>query len=248
MRLALLPLLALSLATPASAQETDARARRLADLRASVAQLSEDIELEREDLRSRLRALDAQKADVQVQLRRAELRLGELRKVARERKESLAGEASAGEALTPVVKDALTDLRTAIRAGLPFRTDERLAALDKLEAQVDEGVLSPRKATHRAWQFYEDELRLTRENAIDRQVIDLNGEQVLCEIARVGMLGLYFRTEEGVVGRAVREGDRWTYTPYTDAESIEQVTSLFDALEKQIRSGWFTLPDLAEGT
>lgn len=245
---ALLPILALTLASSASAQESDERATRLADLRSEVAELAETIELEREDLRGRLRALDAQKADVQVQLRRAELRLNELRKVADERKESLAGEASAGEALKPIVNEALVDLRKVVRSGLPFRVDERLEALDKLQAQVDEGVLTPRKAAHRAWQFYEDELRLTRENAIDRQILDLQGEQVLAEVARVGMLAIYFRTEEGVVGRAVRDGDGWTWTSYTDAESIEQVNGLFDALEKQIRSGWFELPGLAEGT
>lgn len=238
-------LLAFVAGSPALAQD-DARARRLADLRAEVAELSETIELERDDLRARLRALDAQKADVQVQLRRAELRLTELRKAADERKDALAGEESAGEALNPVIKDGLAELRKVVRAGLPFRVDERLAALDALEAQVDEGVLRPRKAAHRVWQFYEDELRLTRENALDRQVIELGGEEVFAEVARIGTLAIYFRTEEGVVGRAVRSGEDWTWTPYTDAASIEQVEGLFDALEKQIRAGWFELPDLIE--
>lgn len=240
-------LLALAWAPSASAQETDARASRLADLRAEVAELAEAIELEREDLRARLRALDAQKADVQVQLRRAELRLTELRKAADERKEDLAGEASAGEALKPVVKAGLDDLRKVVRAGLPFRVVERLEALDKLEAQVDEGVLSPRKAAHRTWQFYEDELRLTRENALDRQIIPFEGAESLVEVARVGMLAMYFRTEEGVVGHAVRNGDGWDWVPYTDPAAKEQVDTLFDALGKQIRSGWFELPDLVEG-
>lgn len=241
-----LPLL-LALAGPALAQD-DARARRLADLRAEVAELSETIELERDDLRARLRAIDAQKADVQVQLRRAELRLTELRKAADERKDALAGEESAGEALTPAIKEGLAELRKVVRSGLPFRVQERLDALDALEAQVDEGVLRPRKAAHRVWQFYEDELRLTRENALDRQLISLEGDELFVEVARIGMLAIYFRTEEGVVGHAVRSGDDWTWTPYTDAGSIEHVEGLFDALEKQIRAGWFELPDLVEET
>lgn len=249
MTMRLLPLLVLTaLALPASAQETDARARRLADLRAEVAELSESIELEREDLRARLRALDAQKADVQVQLRRSELRLTELRKAVSERSEALAGEETAGGALVPVVKQALGELRTEVRAGLPFRTAERLDALDKLEAQLDAGTLDPRKAAHRTWQFTEDELRLTRENAIDRQVIQLGGADVLAQVARVGMVQIYFRTDDGQVGRAVRASDGWTWTPYTDTAATEQVNGLFDALEKQIRSGWFALPDLVEGT
>jgi len=227
----------------ASAQQDD-RAERLAQLRADVTDLSEQVDLEREEMRARLRALDAQKADAQVQLRRVELRLTELRKAADERKEALAGEENTEDALLEPVREGITLLRGVVSTGLPFRTQERLDALDKLEAQIDEGVLRPQKAAHRVWTFFEDELRLTRENALDRQVITLDGEELLVEVARAGMLAMYFRTEDGRIGHAVRSGTDWTWVTYTDSAKIDAVNAFFDALGKQIRVGWFTLPDL----
>jgi len=241
MRLSLAFILALS---PLAFGQEDERAARLAELRAEVADLAEEIEMEREDQRGRLRALDAQKADAQVQLRRAELRLTEVQKAMEERREALAGEENSGDALTPVVRDALDQLRSLVRSGLPYRVDERLAALDRLEAQVDEGVLRPQKAAHRVWQFFEDELRLTRENALDRQVIELAGSDTLVQVARVGMLAVYFKAEDGRIGQAVRTDGGWQWVVLDDPADAEHVDAFIDALGKQIRTGWFHLPGL----
>ena len=237
-------LLAVVLLTAPALAGEDERAGRLAQLRADVAELSEQIDLARDDQRARLRALDAQKTDAQLQARRSELRLSELHRFTEERRAALLSEDNTGDALTPVIEAALDDLRVSVRGGLPFRTAERLAALDDLAAKLDQGVLRPQQGAHRTWQAYEDELRLTRENALDRQVISLNDHEVLVEVARVGMLAIYFRTESGVVGHAVQIDGAWSWQTYADSTQIQQVERFFDALEKQIRAGWFELPDL----
>lgn len=228
--------------TPALAEDATEYASRLAELRSEVAALNEAIEVEKEDQRGRLRSLDAQQAELEGQIRREELRIRQLREAVAEREALIADDAESADALVPVVRDTLATLRTSVSEGLPYRSAERLAALDELSAKVADGSLRPQRAAARTWQFVEDELRLTRESALDRQVIALDGEDHLVEVARIGMIALYFRADDGRVGRAVRAGSDWVFEPYADAVAVEKVEAVFDALSKQIRQGWFELP------
>ena len=66
---------------PAVAQEVaDTRAAELAKLRREVETMSQDLTLANEDLRSQLKAIEAQKVEIEVQIRREELR--QLRRLA----------------------------------------------------------------------------------------------------------------------------------------------------------------------
>lgn len=248
MRLLTPLLLALALSPGAAlAQDAADYAQQLAELRAEVEALSAEVELRKEERRAELRSLDAQQTEFEVQLRREEVRLEQLRRSVDERKAELADDEVAAEVLTPVAREGLDLLRELVSEGLPYREDERLAELDRLEAQLDEGVVRPQQAVSRVWQFLEDELRLTRENAPDRQIIDVQGTEVLASVARVGMLSMYFRTDDGRVGRAVRGGEDWTWEVYTERSDVELTNALFDNLVKQIRVGWFELPNALGG-
>jgi hypothetical protein len=44
------------------------------------------------------------------------------------------------------------------------------------------------------------------------------------------------------VGRAARDGEGWRYEPVTDEAARLQLVDLFDALSKQVRVGFFTIP------
>ena len=83
---------------------------------------------------------------------------------------------------------------------------------------------------------------LASQSALDRQIITLNGQEVLADVARLGMVSLYYRTDQGEVGRAVRDGEGWRYEPVTDEAARLQLVDLFDALSKQVRVGFFLLP------
>ncbi|MEL6345332.1 MAG: DUF3450 family protein [Myxococcota bacterium] len=245
----LLPILLISLLSPtAQAQSIEQQAEQLAQLRAEVEALSSELELEKEDLRGRLRALESQKVDLEVQIRREEMRLERL--LAEEEKQKLLLEESAGiDDLTPVVRKGIETFRATVESGLPFKRDERLKALEDLENQLTEGSMSPEKAASRLWAFSQDERRLTRENALDRQVIPLNGEDILVDVARLGMIAMYFKTPDETYGMALpsSDGNGWTWTMLTNSGDSAQAEALFDALERGIRVGWFTLPQPLSG-
>jgi len=233
----------LSWASPAAAGDHQAQAEQLAVLRAEVEALSEQLAAEKDEAKGRLRAVEAQRVELDVQIRRQELRMDRL--LAEEQTARAAVDAAGGGdvGVQAAVLEGIAGLRGVIEAGIPFKTDLRMAVLSELEDKLRSGVLSAEQAAARLWAFAEDERRLARENALDRQVVHLGGEDVLVEVARVGMVALYWRAPDGRVGRAVSAPEGWEYRP-VDGADAENVGALFDALGKGIRSGLFTLPGL----
>jgi len=242
--LSILLFTALSGATYVSfAQENvDTLAARLAEMRAEVETLSTRVEEVKQTQRADSRSLATQKADLQFQVQREEGRMVQLRAQAEKQRERVANASKGSEELLPALQTSTELVRARIKAGLPFKTSERLGELDAIEQKLKEGVLTPQRATVQLWALVEDELRLGRENGIYRQVIELQGEDVLVDVARLGMVAMYFRADDGRVGWAERKADQWVWVKEESATSKRQIELLFDAMSKQIRTGYFELP------
>jgi hypothetical protein len=241
-------LIAALVAPVAQADDAAELSQRLIALRGEVEALNDELALLRDEQRTQLLALSQQRADFDGQLKRQELALAEARdKIARSQAEQ-ATQGAAGEALKPVLLAALDSLRNHVATTLPFKTGERLAALDELRTRIESGQVPPARAANQVWAFIEDEFRLTRETGQFKQTISLAGEQVLVDVAKVGSMMLFFKAQDGRRGYARREGASWTFVQTQDAGEIAQIDRLFDSLGKQIRQGWFELPNtLASG-
>lgn len=238
--LLLLALLSLGLL---AADTLDSRAAELAALRREVETASHEIGLQKEELRGRLKAIEAQKMEIEVQIRREELRLAQIDGEGASRRAELAAHGTSNEALGPALTQAIATVRASVATGLPFRTADRLAEIDELSRQLDAGSISAESGAARLWAFVEDELRLTRENALDRQIIPLPEGEVLAEVARLGMVALYFRTDGGQTGAAVRDGAGWRWQVFTTRDDSKAVETLFEKLRHGVRNGAFTLPN-----
>ena len=225
-----------------SEQSLANRAQQLAELRQEVETLSLDLETAKEDTRSRLQTLDAQKTDLGVQQGRAQFQLDALQKEHAE-KQALVASASSDPAYRTALLSASAELKTQIETGLPFRTQQRLEALDELTGKISSEQLSNEQSMARLWAFAEDELRLARENAKDRQVISFDNREVLADVVRLGMVALYFRTPDDQVGRAVKNGDNWTWVAFEDRGEANQVLALFDGFERGLRTGIYSIPN-----
>ena len=66
---------------------------------------------------------------------------------------------------------------------------------------------------------------------------------MLADIARVGMMMMYFRLDGERYGYFKRDGESWNTVMISDEQASRQVSNLFDAFSKQIRSGSFVLPN-----
>lgn len=235
----------LALATSAAAQTQPALSERLIALRGEVEQLNSELELLREEQRSALAGLNAQRAELRASVDRQQL----LARDAEARRDAALADAASrntdGSLLNPLLRAAIGQLVAQVGNGLPFKREERLAALDELRTQIDSGALAPARAVNRLWAFYEDELRLTRETGLHNQTVEVGGERVLAEVVKIGSMALYFRTPDGRYGQAVRGAGGWQFLLASGADSQRQIAALFDAQRKQIRQGLFVLPQLA---
>jgi hypothetical protein len=231
------------LTAPALADSVTELAGRLAALRGQVESLSTEVAQKESDLRDELRALARQKADLELEAQKEQTRLQKTRLVIDQKRRVIEAEKSADQTLVPVFERALAQAREHVRRSLPFRTNERLAELQKIEDQYKSGLLTPQRALSRLWAFIEDEFRLTRESGIYRQTISVDGQDQLADVVRVGSVMLYFQASDGVVGHAERSDAGWHYVSLSDPEAKRQVEQLFESLKKQIRVGFFELPN-----
>lgn len=227
---------------PAAADQVSGLAEKLASLRGEVEDLSSRLARKDAEIRDELKALSRQKTELELELKKEQTRIQKVQLSIKERRERVTEEQGRDEELGPLFKDSLQDTRAYVRGSLPFRTSERLAELEKLEEQHQQGLLSASKALSRLWTFLEDEFRLTRESGLYKQAVRVDGQEHLAEVTRIGMVLLYFRVDDRFVGHAVRSGDGWKFETIDDQEQQKLVLELFDNFKKQIRVGMFRLP------
>lgn len=219
-------------------------AEQIAELRTDVEDLAAEIEAKKEDQRGRLRSYAAQKADLEMEIQRAEMNLKQLRDAKARRIEEVERDERRDELFEPVVLKMIARIKSTVLAGLPFQLEQRAEDLDELERRIDEGLIKSTEGVARLWDRVEDELRLSRENGIYKQVISVGENDLLAEVARVGMVMLYFKTRDGRFGHTVREDDGgWRYETISSEEGEKQISNLFDSFKKQIRAGFFLLPN-----
>jgi len=103
-------------------------------------------------------------------------------------------------------------------------------------------VITAQRGINRLWAFIEDEIRISRENAIYSQSVMIDGRNVLVDVAKLGSVMMFFRTRNMEYGRAIYTSKGWRFELLDSNTDKEQVARLFDSLRKQIRQGYFELP------
>lgn len=233
---------------PVSAQdEADQLAQGLIRLRGEVEQLNSELELLREEQRVTLAGLNQQKAELSNSAERQGLSAREAREKLAAKQAEIEAAGASGDNLRPALISAIEALKTHIQSGLPFKIEERLGELDRFRGELENGSVPAQRGVNRLWAYFEDEFRLSRDNSLHTQTIQLGDERVLADVAKLGSMALYFRTRDGRLGQAQRQGSGWAFVELTEARQQAQVRNLFDALGKQIRQGWFELPLAAAG-
>lgn len=224
--------------------DTDGKmAESLMKLRADVEQLDSRIEDEKDATAAAMRSLVMERNELETTLAREALKIKQLRQEIAKVKEKIAEASKNSEGIRPVVLSAVENLKADIVGALPFKTADRLADVERIETQLNENLITPQKALALLWNSYADALRMTRENGLFKQTIQLDGKDRLAEVARLGTVMMYFKTPDDRVGHVARDGSGWFYKETLGSDEKEQILSLFDAFHKQIRTGYFTLPN-----
>ncbi len=219
-------------------------AKSLAKIRGEVETLQTQLDTEKDKHSSRMSALTSQLADLSVEERRQKLAVEKLQhsieKIGADAKQA----EQSGESLKPVLIELLNDYKRHIQTSFPFKMEDRIKAINDLENNVANQLVDPNKAVNQAWSLIEDEIRLSKENGIYQQTVMLDGEKILVDIAKLGTVFLFFQTRDNRVGMAKRSVDGgWKFETVEDTGDIQRITKLFDSLKKQIRQGYFELPN-----
>lgn len=214
----------------------------IVNLRAEIDQLNSQID----DLRNRIkmenRNFQTRKAELMASLDRENLRLRELQQEIEKKKQQLAQKGSKNTEITPAVIDGIDLLSAYVENSLPFKKQDRLNQLSTLKKNLQEGSILPDKAANQLWAMYEDEIRLARENGIHKDTVMINGKPYIVDVAKVGMMGMFFKTGDGRYGVVKKSGQGYTVTMLERSEDKENIDKLFDSFKKQIRTGYFILP------
>lgn len=242
-------LFALPLCAALAADGIDQLSERLIAMRSKVDALHERVNQKKEALRLKVSRYAQEKAELEGSVHKQRLALKQLEQDLAQTKAKIAGSNQKEQGLTPIVEQSLVALQSYVAASLPFKHNDRTKALGELAGQVKAGLLPPRRALIKTWSFLEDELRLTKEIGMYRDVLSINGKQELVDVAKLGMVAMFYRTQQGKIGSVRREGgETWAVTPLSGTEHEPQIIALFDALTAQNKSGYFTLPALVAST
>ncbi|HBV21223.1 MAG TPA: hypothetical protein DEF07_05845 [Nitrosomonas sp.] len=219
-------------------------AKSLAKIRGEVETLQTELDLEKEKHASRITSLSSQLADLSVEERRQKTAIEKLEHTLAKLSEASLQAEQSGEQLKPVLLKVLASYKQYVLNGFPFKIDDRIQAIENIEDNVENQLVDPNKAVNQAWALIEDEIRLSKENGLYQQTISLDGEKVLADVAKLGTVFLFFQTRDNRAGMARQsEADGWKFETTSATGDIERIAKLFDALKKQIRQGYFELPN-----
>lgn len=230
-------------ATALMADTQENMATSLMKLRAEVEQLNSRIQDERDDTKARMRSLVLEKNELDATLGRETLKIKQIEQEIAKVKKQIEAASKNAKGIEPVVLEAVAHLKEHIATSIPFKTKERLDDVARIESQMKQGLITPQKALAEIWNSYADEIRMTKENGLFKQTITLEGKERLAEVARLGTVMMYFKTPDERVGYVAQDANGWYYKEVVSKEEKDQVLGLFDAMHKQIRTGYFTLPD-----
>lgn len=218
-------------------------ANQIAERRSQVEVLSARLDLIKTENNEELRSLASQKADLETQIKREEIRLQQVDRDMEQYRTRLEDNRASMAEVEPLVRNLLLGLKEYIAWGIPFQAPQRTAEVEKLLEMLEDGRVDSSSILSRTWNMVESEFRLAAENGLYRQTIELNGEEQLAEVARLGMVMLFFHGFDDDYGYAVRTPDGWEYRRLEDRKSKEQLAVLFESFTKNLREGYFELPN-----
>lgn len=199
--------------------------------RASVDALAEELASHRRSAREQRAALRAERAELQRLVRLEEVRRDTLVRLQTEQTARMDDQEGFILTLLAPIKRAVVSAKKYVSSTLPFKQDERLRRLNKIESDLAVTHPDASRALTQIWRFVEEEEAMTREIGLAQQAITLDGQRLLVDVARVGMALMYFRLPNGEVGWARQASGTWRYERIKSADARQTVSSFFEALE-----------------
>lgn len=236
-----------SLASFAEIEKTDQMAESLIKLRTDVEGLDQEVTQLREDQKMSLQTLKIQQGEMAASIEAEKLKRDQLKSQISEMKGQLSSKGFEDQQMKSTVLAAISELRGFVSESIPFQISKRTKELDELEKKINSDQITSVKAAIRLWSFVEDELRSATENSVFRQTVKISGKETLVEVAKLGSVFLFYKTNDDQYGSATQTAGVWSFEPIANSAAQTKVAKLFEALKKQIRTGQFEIPNQLQG-
>jgi len=216
---------------------------KLVLLRGQVSDLSNELQLLRDEHKLEMRGLITQKNTTNSNIKQEEIAIDQMQENLLNNKKLIQEIGADNNTIKEALLIETEKLKKHIKTSLPFKIKERLKSVNDYEKRLEAGVLSSHKAANILWSMIEDELKLARDNGVYRQSVVLGDKEHLAHIAKIGMVMMYFRVADDEYGLFRKAGDNWVAEVSKDSRDIEQIKTLFTSLEKQVHVGYFEIPN-----
>ncbi len=217
-------------------------ASELVRLRGEVESLSSEVESKKQDLRQKLKALSMQSAELEASIQKEEIRTKQLEAALSKKRTLKKDDNFDEEKLKEIILKSIGDISESVKKTIPFKQKERIAELNTIKDAVAANAMNPFVALAKLWSFAEDEIRITKENGLFRETLQIEQKEILVDVAKIGTVMMFFKTTDNRVGSALKTSSGYSFVIEKDKEKTEKIALLFDALKKQIRSGFFEIP------
>jgi len=239
-----------NIAIASTDQSIDQLQAQLIELRTVVDTKSEELSLLRQENKQKRKFMLSQIEELQSSVEHKAMMVAKIDSKLKKNK-ALMANTKDSDLIVKDLDEAIIELTAYVSNNLPFKTKARLDALAEMQTQLTSKAVSAPRIANKLWAFVEDEIMLTKGNGVYRQIIKLNNDDKLVDVARVGMMMLYYRDGDGNVGMAKKQGqdsESWEFMSLNGKEQIHQIHFLFDSFQKQVRFGEFTLPNTLSGS
>lgn len=233
-----------SLKSFGQSEDFQALSEKIINLRHEVETLSRSQDQMQRQRQMEVDALSLRKSELVQQLRKERLRDTQLRA----KTEALRKDVQPLKVVTRAEKDLiaswLADLQDWVQRSLPFRREDRLNSVKRIEARFVSGE-SPERILSEIWSFVEKELKLTHDNAFEIMEVKVSEKPQKSEVVRIGMMQLLYRTPAGETGFARNVNGQWTMgRSQTEAED-QAIVRLITRLKDQQGRGFFEVPGIS---
>lgn len=217
--------------------------QELVEIRQQIESLHTEISFEKDSYKDQMRSYSNQKSDLDVRISRADLNVKDLERELKKLAEMNKQKSQGLEDISPVLKSAIAQLRDSVATSLPFKLEQRLAALDEIEHRLDTGIITPNKAANQLWAFVEDELMLGKSSGLYNDTLNVEGQETLVKVLRIGKIAMFYKTQDEQFGIVQKHGAKWQQQTLVEQDNIAQLEQLFDSFSKNIRNGQFQTPN-----
>jgi hypothetical protein len=218
--------------------------QQLIPLRSHMEKQAQELESTQQAFDQQIQALQAQVLELNQNLSREKLKS----KVLVEKTKRLTSFTNLGPAGSSedqkFVSLWMDELKNWVEQSLPFQKQQRLAKLEELQSRFKKKEpLEP--LVWDLWTFTSQELKNTKGFSNEVTEINLDGNSVPAEVAKLGMVHMYFKTTDQRSGYSIKTKQGWTFqTAQTDSEK-KAIDHILSASRAKTFKNVYELPGLS---